>query len=569
MAEQSQFEQLSLEIDTLRKRQDEVQAQLKRISEITVGIIYTLDCDGNFTFVNNAVEDILHIEARELIGKHFSTIMSRAEYERVSREALLPKFKGVVTGNEKAPKLFDERRTGPRRTRNLEVQLLTKEQREVKVFLGDVAGIIAVEGYYDRNSANKTLDKHENSFLGSQGIIFDITGFNITERDKYLLQKRLFEVQKMDTLGRFAGKIAHEFNNKLSAIIGCAEMLNMQIGPENKGLLPYIEPILSASCRASELSNKLFDFSKKSKYKNVTTNFHNIISNVIEHVKHAVGGRICIQEELEAPPHTMTANPIRIHSALINLAMNACNAMSGIYGTLILKTALKECTENDKSELPHLKYPGSYLCLSVNDNGKGMESDIVQRLLDNFYTFNIFGNGIGMGLANTFACIRDLGGFIEIASIPNQGTTFNVYVPLKRNDIYGEKIIRGTGEIVLIDNDESVAVTAKQTLRELGYTVISFVDGCEAIENIRLRQHNNQYKPDLVLLDMMLPKFSGGECLMKIKELYPSIKTIIYTGYSLSEEAESIINIGVNGFIYKPFTREHLSQVVANIITRV
>jgi PAS domain S-box-containing protein len=142
-------EQLIFDLKESRRDRKSLRPQLDRIIDITAGIIYILDPDGHFVFVNNAVEDILHYESEELIGRHFSVIMPPNEYQRVSRLSVLPNFKGKKTRDEDAPKLFDERRTGQRKTKNLEVQLLTKSQKEIRIMVGDVTGIIAVEGAYD------------------------------------------------------------------------------------------------------------------------------------------------------------------------------------------------------------------------------------------------------------------------------------------------------------------------------------------------------------------------------------------------------------------------------------
>jgi CheY-like chemotaxis protein len=263
----------------------------------------------------------------------------------------------------------------------------------------------------------------------------------------------------------------------------------------------------------------------------------------------------------------MTGNPTRIHSALINLTMNACDAMAGTDGKLLFKTAFVEFSASDKQLHPHAKTPASYLLISIIDNGRGMDKETVEKLHDNFYSSNLFGNGMGMGLSNTFACIRDMNGFIEIASIPDKGTTVEVYLPLQKNSVMAGETICGSCEILLIDNDDSVANNTNKMLIELGYSVVLIKDGSEAVEHLLLRHRNNQKEPDIVLLDMVLPELGGGECLKKVKEIYPSIKTILYTGYTLSEESETMINNGVNGFVFKPFDRSHLSQVIERVLS--
>jgi PAS domain S-box-containing protein len=244
-------EQLIHELKESRRERDRLRFQLDRIIDITAGIIYILDPDGQFVFVNNAVEDILHYGSEELIGKHFSVIMPPGEYERVSRASVLPKFAGRKTGIDEAPKLFDERRTGHRRTKNLEVQLLSKSQKEIRTKAGDVTGIIAVEGVYDCGLMEEKKGRAP-AFVGSQGMIFDITRYKKAEKNRLTIQHRLLEIQKMDALGRLAEGIAHDFNNKLGTILGCAEMIKQNFTGSTAGLDMYIDPVISAGRHAAD-----------------------------------------------------------------------------------------------------------------------------------------------------------------------------------------------------------------------------------------------------------------------------------------------------------------------------
>ena len=241
--------QLVLELKESRRERERLRSQLDRIIDITAGIIYILDPDGHFVFVNNAVEDILQYESEELIGRHFSVIMPPNEYERVSRVSVLPKFKGRQTGIDEAPKLFDERRTGPRKTRNLEVQLLTKSRKEIRIMAGDVTGIIAVEGAYDRGFMEEKKSKAA-AFEGSQGLIFDVTGYKKAGKNWLTIQHRLLEIQKKDALGGVAEHIAHNFNNKLVTILGYAEIIKQKRTCSPAELDTYIDPVISASNHA-------------------------------------------------------------------------------------------------------------------------------------------------------------------------------------------------------------------------------------------------------------------------------------------------------------------------------
>ncbi|MCU0608298.1 MAG: response regulator [Chitinispirillaceae bacterium] len=559
--------QLRAELDTLRKQRDEVQDQLNRIVEITAGIIYVLNPDGLFTFVNNAVEEILHFEPGELIGKHFSCIMLPDEYEKVGRAFVLPKMVGKITGLDRSPKLFDERRTGHRKTKNLEVHLVTKEQREVKVFLGNVAGIIAAEGSYD-NAIAGTVKNKGSAFIGSQGIIFDITRFRSAEKEKFEIQKRLFEVQRMDALGRLAGGIAHDFNNKLATILGCADMLKQMVGKGNKELDACLDPIISASWHAADLTNNLLDFSTKNKYQMVSINIHNIINTVIELLEHTGDRRIRIAHDLRVSHPTLVGNPSRLQSLVLNLAMNACDAMEG-GGELSISTSVVSLDKTDKAKHPHIRLPGKYLCLSIKDNGRGMDDTRVGQLLNSFHSPETIGPGIGLGLASAFGCIRDHEGSLEITSSLDNGTTFKVYLPFheiadvaQSTDVTRDEAVHGTGTILLIDDEDTLRDMTKKMLTELGYSVTCCRDGDEAVDYYSA--HASEI--DLVILDMVMPKLSGRDCFKKLKELNSMVRAVLFTGYSFNEETDAILKEGVQGFVHKPFDLAHLSEVVARVI---
>ena len=361
--EKTEIEQLIKENEQLRYMNSYFNERLDRIAEISAAIIYILDVNGHFTFINKAVDDILQFKPEELIGKHFSAIMSREEYERVSRAIVLPKLEGVQTGNEKAPKLFDERRTGARRTRNFEVHLMTKGHQGVRILVGDVTGIIAVEGFYDTKKLKNHKDKSA-GFMGSQGVIFDITKYKKAEKERMELQRRLFETQKMDAVGRLAGKVAHDLNNKLGSILGCAEILKQDFGSEKDEVM-YIDTIISASKHSAELSNRLMDFSRKDDHVMVELSIHQLIENVLELVRPTVEGSILITTDFQAEHYTICGNSNHLQNAVLNVITNACDAMSFRGGDLMFTSANTELKH--KSDInSFVVNPGKYLVLSIS-----------------------------------------------------------------------------------------------------------------------------------------------------------------------------------------------------------
>jgi len=412
----------------LREEKRRLQDYLDRIFGISSAIIYVLDANGHFTFVNRAVEDILNFSTEELIGKHFSFILPPEEYERVSREVVLPRIAGQATGDS-PPKLFDERRRGARRTRNMEVRLLTRRPHDYRVMIGDVSGIVEVEGAYSLNDSAPTDPK--DVFLGSQGIIFDITKYKKAEQERLELHKHLFQIQKNDAVAKLAGRVAHDINNKLSSIIGTAEVLKSEIERQDgsRGTMTVcIDTLLLASKHAAEVSEKLTKFSRKGESAFVLFNFHDLLDSVMEFVKSIASGNISVHKILLSQNPMIIGSETMLQNALFNLVVNAFDAMKRSGGVLIVETV--DVSAEIAAESRHCAQikRGSYLRVSVKDTGVGMDDEVKSKLFDPFFTTHAE-KGLGLGLVSLRECVRSHGGLIEIQSEPGKGSRFDIYLP--------------------------------------------------------------------------------------------------------------------------------------------
>lgn len=422
-------DQVTQELQKARNENTLLQERLDRIAEITAAIIYILDVDGHFTFINRAVDDILHYAPDELIGKHFSTIMSQEEYERVSRMLVLPRFKGKTVGSDKSPKLFDERRTGERRTRNLEVQLLTKERDGVRILVGDVTGIVAVEGAYDP----RKIDGHANmltGFLGSQGVIFDITKYKKVQKERMEFQRRLFETQKLDAVGRLAGKVAHDLNNKLSSIIGSAEIIQQEFSKDNTDLNLYTGTILSASKHAVELSSRLMEFSRRDDHVVAGVNLHELIDRIVELIRNTEAPTIRVTKRYHAEETMVQGSQVSLQNAIMNIATNACDAMEAHGGDLIFETRIVAVDKQFVAVHPFAKDQKNLVLLSISDTGPGMDKTVMNRAFEPFFTTKAVDGGLGLGLASVRDCMKTHGGCVKVSSEPGKGSRFELYFPM-------------------------------------------------------------------------------------------------------------------------------------------
>ncbi|MDR0306724.1 MAG: PAS domain S-box protein [Chitinispirillales bacterium] len=416
------------EVQLLREQNNRLQEHLDRIFGISSAVIYILDPEGCFTFVNRAVEEILNFTPEELIGKHFSIILPPEEYERVSRKIALPKILGHITGADNAPKLFDERRSGDRRTKNMEVKLLTRKRDDFRILVGDVTGIVEVEGAYSLEDGTND-DSGKEVFLGSQGVIFDITKYKKAEAERLELHRRLFQLQKMDAIGKLAGKVAHDLNNKLGSIIGTAEILKQDLNTINPDILAaYLDTILSASRHATELSNRLSEFSRRGDTGYATFNFHEMLEKVMEFVRSIVSDSVSINKILLSKNPVILGSQTLLQSALLNLVVNAFEAMRKGGGVLTIETGDVAVESMHKSTFPSSVRPGEYLLVSVQDTGVGMGDYVKSRLFEPFFTTNS-DSGLGLGMLSIRECIRNHGGVINVQSDPGKGSRFDIYLP--------------------------------------------------------------------------------------------------------------------------------------------
>jgi PAS domain S-box-containing protein len=416
------------EIERLRVKNLQLQEYVDRIFGISSAIIYILDANGRFIFVNRAVEEILNFSTEEIIGKHFSFILPPEEYERVSREVVLPRIAGLATGPETAPKLFDERRRGARRTRNLEVRLMTRRPGDFRTMAGDVTGIVDVEGAYSIQESSDIHGKRE-VFLGSQGVIFDITKYKRAELERLELQKRLFQIQKMDAVGKLSGRVAHDLNNKLGSIIGTVEVIKqcLDTGSGDANLSAYLDTILAASKHAADLSRKLSDLSRRGESPAEVLDFHKLISGVMSFVESMASGNISVHKILLAKRATIVGSETMLQNAMLNLIVNSFEAMRRGGGVLKIETSDVTVDAPRTLALNSSLKPGSYLLVSVEDTGEGMSDEVKKRLFEPFFTTN--DGGVGLGLVSFRECIRHHGGVIDLYSEIGSGSRFDVYFP--------------------------------------------------------------------------------------------------------------------------------------------
>ena len=424
------------------------------------------------------------------------------------------------------------------------------------------------EGHDIRVSTTKVpLRDRDGTVAGIVGISRDITQRKLAEAEKVRLEEELTQAQKLESLGQLAGGVAHDFNNMLGAIMGNANMMVRKLGDNEGALKRYAQTIIEASRRASDLTAKLLAFARKGKYSMTTIDIHAVVQDVIKLLKHTLDKRIQLVQHLEADPPGVRGDRGQLQNVILNLALNARDAMPD-GGTLTLSTRLQRIESEGRGKSLHLEVPGSFLELSVTDTGTGMDQQTMAHIFEPFFTTKEKGHGTGLGLASVYGTVKSHEGAIEVKSEPGAGTTFTVLLPSvaelppEAPRIEARQPQRGTGSVLVVDDEKFIRDIASEMLGELGYNVVTCNDGVEAVEYYRTHPHC----VDLAIIDMIMPRMRGAECVEELRKINPKLKVIIATGYSLASDTQRTIAQGIAGFIQKPFDDQELAALVSGVL---
>jgi PAS domain S-box-containing protein len=312
--------------------------------------------------------------------------------------------------------------------------------------------------------------------VGVLGIFWDITDRKRAAEEHARLEDQLRQARKMEAIGQLAGGIAHDFNNILTAIQGNAELLKLAM-PATETTTGYTDEIIRGANRAADLTKQLLSFARKGKRQVTPVDVHQTITDTTNLLTHSVDRRIELRLELHAAPSIVMGDPTQLQNALLNLGLNARDAM-GEGGSLTFSTRNLTLTAEDCSEHSYELTPGRYIEISITDTGVGMDLGTQERIFEPFFTTKEVGRGTGLGLAGVYGCVKSHDGSISVYSEPEHGTTFRILLPLGDTDTEAaphgnveEKPVRGTGHILVVDDEESVRNFASTALRNLGYTV--------------------------------------------------------------------------------------------------
>ena len=408
-------------------------------------------------------------------------------------------------------------------------------------------------------------------FQGKRQTLFvarDMTARQHMALENATLEQQLRQVQKMEAVGRLASGVAHDMNNILTAILAHAGLLKARDDEASPSWIAG-DIIEKAVHRGKELTSQLLGFARQGKHHHVPVDIHGVIQEVTGLLGRTVDKTITLQTNLMADEPWVVGDPNQLYQVLMNLAVNASDAMSH-KGELIFCTSNERVSDEQASTIPGLA-AGDYVVIRVTDTGEGIPHEVQAHIFEPFFTTKEQGQGSGMGLAMVYGIVKNHHGYIGVTSTLGVGTTMRVYLPSvlcdMPNTISGPTAVltEGTGHVLIIDDEEAVAEAAQAILEFLGYTTTIRLSGQEALAYYKDPTHH----VDLVLLDMVMPDMSGPECFSELRKIHPECKVLLCTGYDRNHAVQELLNEGVVRFIQKPYDLDALAQACAEALKQL
>lgn len=533
-----------------RKRTQDAQQRYFELFHNANDVVYTHDLEGRYTSLNKRGQQITGYSPDEIADVKFSSLAS-PEDVALAHEMLRKKLNGDAT--------------------NTIYQLSVKKK----------------DGTWTRFEVNSQLIFEKGKPVGVQGIARDISARQEAE-------EKLRQAQKMEAIGLLAGGVAHDFNNILTAIYGSCDSLLLALEPDNtqrisvaagpgeqfRNTLPvehqdisewirtlrkHVSDIQQSGRSAASLTKKLLAYSRKQVLQPVNLNLNTVVTNMEEMIRRTIGDDISITLNLaNALPH-ITADRNELEQIIINLAINARDAMPN-GGTITIETSV---VHRDKKQ--GKKHRTSYVQLSITDTGIGMSSEIQQHIFEPFFTTKTEGKGTGLGLAHVWGCVDQSEGFITVSSKEGEGTTFNIQFPVAQSTSLETSIdlvldpneqIQGTQTVLIAEDNPDVRQRVKDWLTGAGYTTLEAIDGVHALELL------NDQQIHLLITDVLMPKMNGRDLALRILDLRPTAQVLFISGYptDIITDRGGVLIEGVH-FLSKPFDRKELLHSVNQILT--
>lgn len=399
----------------------------------------------------------------------------------------------------------------------------------------------------------------------------DVTHFvgvqnDITERRE--LQEKMQHAQKLESLGVLAGGIAHDFNNLLLGILGNADLAQSELSPTSPGR-QYMSPIISSAERAADLCSQLLAYSGRGKFVVQPIDLSDVAREMAHLLELSISKSATLQLDLGEDLPAIEADPTQIRQVVMNLITNASDAIGEKPGVIRLHTGSMSCDTDylEGAYSSDLIEAGTYAFVEVVDSGQGMDEETRRQIFDPFFTTKATGRGLG--LAACLGIVRGHRGAITLSSQPGEGTTFRVLFPASDREAVssvrsaeGPALERGSGLILLVDDEPAVRKLGRNILERAGFDVLTACDGREGLQVFK----ENADVVRAVILDMTMPEMSGDEVLHEIHKIGTSVPVILSSGYSQAETTDRVVGEGLAGFIQKPYRPNDLVELIRQVI---
>ncbi|MCK4505189.1 MAG: PAS domain S-box protein, partial [Candidatus Aegiribacteria sp.] len=505
------LEDVTQKEDALRESEE----KFRNLAEESPNMIF-INQRGIVVYANKKCKELVEYKKEEFYSRDFDFLCLIAPE---SKDLIKERLSRHSTGEEVVP---------------YECALISKTGKRIDVIL--TSKLISYEG--------------ENAILG---IVTDITERKQAEEEQNKLRVQLTQAHKMESVGRLAGGVAHDFNNMLSVILGHTEMALEQIDPAQP-LHAHLTEIRKAAERSADLTRQLLAFARKQTITPIVLNLNDTLTGMLKMLQRLIGEDIDLAWLPGTDVWPVKLDPSQIDQILANLCVNARDAIKDV-GKITIETENVTLDEIYCADYPELS-PGEYVLLTVSDTGRGMDRETLGSLFEPFFTTKETGKGTGLGLATVYGIVKQNNGFIGVYSEPDQGTTFKIYLPRhasKATQIQktgsAESVKQGYETILLVEDEPTILQLTTMMLERQGYTVMAASTPGEAI---RLAEEHPAYI-HLLMTDVVMPEMNGRDLARNLLSIYPNLRRLFMSGYTANVIAHhGVLDEGVH-FIQKPF----------------
>ncbi len=393
-------------------------------------------------------------------------------------------------------------------------------------------------------------------------LVLPITELKLAESARRRMSEKLEEARKIEAIATLAGGIAHQFNNALAVISGNIELLEYDYRHDSQ-IGTYSQPVTQAAGRMTQLTNQLLAYAKGGKYKEQPNDLGAVTETTLALIKHTIPRKISVSKLLPPDLPKVKIDVTQIQMVISAIVANAAEAINGS-GSINISSAKVTVTHDNCAQYGSIP-PGCYVCLTVEDDGAGMDDKTVKRIFEPFFTTKFQGRGLGM--AAVYGIIRNHAGYINVTSQTGRGTQVRIYFPalVKMEgapDNAAGQDVHGSGTVFIIEDDPGMVEVNQTWLKRMGYEVLAATTAAQAIQIIC--RSNQPF--DVVLLDLVLPDMGGAAIYPLIRQHRPLAKVIVCSGFGLDGATQELLDAGADGFIQKPYTFANIGEIIKRVM---